>query len=114
MLTRHLIGGKRVSYKYRKEEGEGETYEDGSNWRYWLLFKNVCGREWAGGRKAREKDREEKVQEYECVRQLILPHEHRKSKWSKIFITVSRDKRRTDVLCIVLFLISCKFEIISK
>lgn len=42
-----------------------------------------------------------------------MPHKHRKSKWSKIFITVSRDKRCTDVFCIVLFLTS-KFEIISK
>ena len=102
-----------MSYIYRKEGGKGETCEDGSNWRYWLLFKYVCCREWVGGRKARQKDREEKVQEYECLRQLILPHKHRKSKWSKIFITVSRDKRCTDVLCIVLFLTS-KFEIISK
>ena len=114
MLTRPLTGEKRTSYKYGKEGGKGETYEDGSNWRYWLLFKNVCCREWAGRRKPREKDREQKMQEHECVRQLPLPHKHRKSKRSESFITVSRHKRCADVLCIVLFLTSYKFEIISK
>ena len=59
MLTRPFTGEKRASYKYGKAGGKGETYEDGSNWRYWLLFKNVCCREWAGRRKPREKDREQ-------------------------------------------------------